>query len=194
MPYAAAAAFILLLVLVLAGFFGYVTYNDIVALNQRINRAWANIDVALKQRWDELPNLVSAVRGVMGFEQSVLTEVTRLRNSYSGDVSVPEQAATSDATSQAVRQLFATVEKYPELKSAGNVMALQSEIERLEGVIADRRELYNDSVARYNIRIRQLPAVLLANLFGWTARAFFAVADDQRTVPGVNLSGAGPTA
>ena len=189
MPYAAAVAFAVLVVVVLAGFLAFVTYNDIVALNQRINKSWANIDVALKQRFDELPNLVSAVRGVMGFEQDVLTEVTRLRNDYSGDLSVPDQAATSEATSRAVRTLFATVEHYPDLKSAANVLALQSEIERLEGVIADRRELYNDSVARYNIRIRQLPAVLLAGLFGWTPRDFFAVEEPERAPVAVNLPG-----
>jgi len=189
MPYAAVALFVLLLVVVLLGFFAFVAYNEIVALNQRINKAWANIDVALKQRFDELPSLVSAVRGMMGFEQDVLTRVTALRNAYSGEASVPEQAATSEATSQAVRQLFATVERYPDLKSATNVLALQTEIQRLESVIADRRELYNDSVARYNIRIRQLPAVLLAGLFGWQARDFFAVSDDQRQVAPVELSG-----
>ena len=188
MPYAAAALFALLVVLVLAAFFAYVTYNEIVALTQRIGKAWANIDVALKQRFDELPNLVSAVRGVMGFEQDVLTQVTRLRNAYSGDAPVAEQAATSEATSRAVRQLFATVERYPDLKSAANVLALQAEIQRLEGVIADRRELYNDSVARYNIRIRQLPAVLLAGLFGWQPKDFFTVDEGQRAVAPVDLS------
>jgi LemA protein len=187
MSFAAAAAFALLLVLVLAGFMAVVTYNEIVTLNQRINKAWANIDVALKQRFDELPNLVSAVRGVMGFEQDVLTEVTRLRNAYSGDRPVADQAATSEATSQAVRKLFATVENYPALKSSANVLALQSEIQRLEGVIADRRELYNDSVARYNIRIRQLPGVLLAGLFGWTARDFFAASESERSATAVSL-------
>ena len=123
MPFAAAGAFVAALVLVLAGFFAFVTYNDVVALGQRIDKAWANIDVALKQRFDELPNLVSAVRGVMGFEQEVLTEVTRLRNAYSSAAPVPDQAATSEATSRAVRQLFATVENYPNLKSAANVLA-----------------------------------------------------------------------
>ncbi len=190
MPYALAALFAALIVVVVAGFLVFSTYNEIVSLTQRINKAWANIDVALKQRFDELPNLVSAVRGVMGFEQDVLTEVTRLRNAYSSEVPVPQQAATSEATSQAVRRLFATVENYPNLKSAGNVLALETEIQRLESVIADRRELYNDSVARYNIRIRQVPAVLMAGIFGWTPRAFFAVSDTDRAIPPVGLSGA----
>ncbi len=188
MPYAAAAAFAVLIVLVLVGFLAYVTYNEIVALRQRIDKAWANIDVALRQRFDELPNLVAAVRGVMGFEQDVLEDVTRLRNAYSGEVPVPQQAATSEATSQAVHRLFATVENYPSLKSAANVLALQAEIQRLEDVIAGRRELYNDSVARYNIRIRQMPAVLIAGIFGWTPRAFFAATDAERGRVPVALS------
>jgi LemA protein len=188
MFYLGAGAFAVLVVLVVFGFLTFVTYNEVVALTQRINKAWANIDVALRQRFDELPNLVSAVRGVMGFEQEVLTEVTRLRNAYSGDVPVPEQAVTSEATSQAVRRLFATVENYPTLKSAANVLALQAEIQRLEDVIADRRELYNDSVARYNTRIRQVPAVLMTGLFGWLPRDFFAADEAERASRPASLS------
>jgi LemA protein len=126
----------------------------------------------------------------MGFEQDVLTEVTCLRNAYSAEVPVTQQAATSEATSQAVRRLFATVENYPSLKSAANVLALQAEIQRLEDVIADRRELYNDSVARHNTRIRQVPEVLLAGLFGWTSRDFFAVDAAERGLAKVDLSDA----
>ena len=190
MPYLAAILFIALLLLIVSGFIMFVTYNEIVALNQRIDRAWANIDVSLKQRFDELPNLVAAVRDVMGFEQQVLTDVTRLRNSYSADAPVAQQAVTSEATTDAVRRLFATVENYPSLKSAGNVLALQAEIQRLEDVIAQRRELYNDSVARYNTRIRQVPAVLMAGLFGWLPRVFFAASEAERSSVPVDLSSA----
>ena len=188
MLYLGAGAFAVLLVVAIFGFLTFVTFNEVVALTQRIDKAWANIDVALRQRFDELPNLVAAVREVMGFEQDVLTEVTRLRNAYSGDVPVPEQAATSEATSQAVRRLFATVENYPSLKSAANVLALQAEIQRLEDVIADRRELYNDSVARYNTRIRQVPAVLMTGMFGWQPRAFFVANQAERGQVPVDLT------
>ena len=133
------------------------TYNRFVALRNRIAKAWANIDVALKQRHDQLPNLVAAVRGLMAFEKDVLEEVTAARSAYRPDASIPAQAATSDATSAAVRHLFAVVEGYPEVKSAANVAALQAEIARLEDVIADRRELYNDSVFRYNTLLQQMP-------------------------------------
>jgi LemA protein len=187
MPFFAAASFAVAIVIVIVVFIAVATYNDVVALIQRIDKAWANIDVALKQRHDELPNLVAAVRDVMGFEQGVLEDVTRLRNAYDPTLPVPEQGALSAETSQAVRSLFAVVENYPALRSATNVLDLQAEVERLEGVIADRRELYNDQVYRYNTRIAQLPAVFLAGLFGWNRRAFFAAGDEDRARPDVSL-------
>ena len=158
-----------------------------VALRLRIDKAWANIDVALKQRFDQLPNLVEAVRGVMHWEQQVLTDVATARAAYSPAASIPEQAATSAATSAAVRSLFAVVERYPEVRSAANVMSLQEEIERLESMIADRRELYNDQVYRHNARIAQVPAVLLAGFFGWKPRPFFEASEADRLRPETTL-------
>jgi LemA protein len=182
-PAGLAAGFAVALVVLVVAFLVLSTYNAVVALRLRIDKAWANIDVALKQRFDQLPNLVEAVRGVMAWEQDVLTEVTRARAAYSPTAPIPEQAATSAATSAAVRSLFAVVERYPEVRSAANVLALQLEIERLEGLIADRRELYNDQVYRHNARIAQVPAVLLAWLFGWRARPFFEASDAERARP-----------
>ena len=152
-------------------FLALATYNAVVALRNRIRKAWANVDVALKQRHDVLPNLVHAVRGLMAFEQQVLVEVTERRAAYSPDDPIPQQARTSEQTSRAVRHLFAVVERYPEVRSAANVAALQEEISRLEEVIADRRELYNDQVFRYNTRIAQVPANVLGGGAGLAARA-----------------------
>ena len=171
---ALAALFGVVLVVAIAGFILLASYNTIVALRQRIDKAWSNVDVVLKQRHDQLPNLVVAVRGVMTFERDVLAEVTRARAAYSPTAPIPDQAVTSEVTSSAVRSLFAVVERYPDLKSQGNVQDLQDEIERLEGMIADRRELYNDQVYRYNTAIAQVPGVLLASLLGWKTRQFFA--------------------
>lgn len=168
------AAFAVGLVLTIVLFIVVASYNAVMALRQRIDKAWANIDVVLKQRHDQLPALVAAVRGLMAFEQDVLTEVTRARAAYSPTEPIPEQAAHSDATSAAVRSLLAVVEAYPDLKSHRNVLDLQDEIERLESMIADRRELYNDQVYRYNTRIATFPTLPLAWIFGWRPREFFA--------------------
>ncbi len=184
---AVAALFAVALLVVIVGFLGVTTYNAIVALKLRIEKAWANIDVALKQRYDELPNLVEAVRDVMAFEQDVLREVAERRAAYSDRDPIPRQAATSAATSAAVRHLFAVVERYPDVKSAANVQALQAEIARLEDVIADRRELYNDQVFRYNTRIAQVPANLFAGAFGWQPADFFATDEDERDRPSTEL-------
>jgi LemA protein len=164
------------------------TYNDIVGLAQRIDKAWANIDVALKQRYDELPNLVEAVRGLMGFEQSVLQQVTEARAGYRPDASIPQQAAVSEQTTGAVKSLLAVVEQYPDLNAHQNVMSLQAEIARLEGIIADRRELYNEMIYRYDARIQQVPAVVLASIFGWRPRPYFKADPAATTVPDTRLT------
>ena len=182
-----AAIFAVVLVAVVVGFIILTTYNAVVALRQRIDKAWSNIDVALKQRHDQLPNLVAAVRDVMAFEQDVITEVTRARAAYLPTAPIPDQAVVSEATSSAVRSLFAVVENYPDLKSQANVADLQDEIERLESMIADRRELYNDQVYRYNTRIAQVPGVVLAPLFGWQAREFFAATPEETVRPDTTL-------
>ncbi|MGZ3587967.1 MAG: LemA family protein [Candidatus Limnocylindrales bacterium] len=187
-----AAGFLISVVLAVAivavAYVALVTYNDVIGLLQRIDKAWANIDVALRQRHDELPNLVNAVRGLMGFEQAVLERVTEARAAYTREAPIPSQAATSQATSAALRSLFAVVEAYPDIKAHGNVLELQGEIQRLEGIIADRRELYNDMVYRYDTRIRQVPALLLASLFGWRPRPYFKADEADTARPDTTLT------
>src|SRR6188768_1151382 len=180
-----AAVFAVGLVLAIVLFLLVTSYNAVMALRQRIDKAWANIDVVLKQRHDQLPALVSAVRGVLQFEQDVLTEVARARAAYSSTEPIPEQAVHAEQTSAAVRSLFAVVEQYPTLRSQDNVLDLQNEIERLEGMIADRRELYNDQVYRYNTRIATFPTLFLAPIFGWRARPLFVATPEEAAVPEV---------
>ena len=182
-----AAIFAVVVVVGVVGFIVLSSYNAVVALRQRIDKAWANIDVVLKQRYDQLPNLVAAVRGLMAFERDVLVRVTEARSAYTPTAPIHDQATTSEATSAAIRSLFAVVERYPDIKSGTNVLDLQDEIERLEGMIADRRELYNDQVYRYNTRITQVPGVLLAPLFGWRPREFFAAEPGDTARPDTDL-------
>jgi LemA protein len=186
-PAAAAALFAIVLLAGVAAFFGVVTYNAVVALRNRIDKAWGNVEVTLRQRHDQLPALVDAVRDLMAFEQDVLEEVTRQRSRYVPDAPVAEQGAVSAATTAAVRTLFAVVEQYPQVRSQENVLRLQGEIERLESQIADRRELYNDQVYRYNTTIAQVPAVVLAALLGWRPRPFFDAGDAAEQPPDVAL-------
>jgi LemA protein len=186
-PVGAAALFAVLLALVVAGFFAVVTYNAVVGLRTRIDKAWGNVEVILRQRHDQLPALVDAVRDLMAFEQEVLEEVTRQRARYTPEAPVPEQGSVSAATSAAVRSLFAVVERYPGIRSQENVLRLQDSIQRLESQLADRRELYNDQVYRYNATIAQVPAVALAAVLGWRPRPFFDAGDEAARPPDVGL-------
>ena len=181
------AVFSVALVALVVGFLILETYNAVVALRLRIDKAWANIDVALKQRHDMLPSLVAAVRDLMQFEQDVLVEVTRARAAYSPTEPIPDQAAVSEATTSALRSLFAVVEQYPNIQSHQNVLDLQDEIERIEGMIADRRELYNDQVFQHNARIAQVPALLLAPIFRWEPREFFTGRPEEAARPDTEL-------
>jgi len=186
-PIVAAAIFAVVILVVVVAFITLTSYNAVVALRQRSDKAWSNIDVVLKQRHDQLPNLVSAVRGLMQYEQGVVTRVTEARAAYSPSAPIPDQAVTSEATSAAVRNLFAVVERYPDIKSAANVQDLQREIARLEDMISDRRELYNDQIYRYNTRIGQVPGNLLAPLFGWKPRQFFTADAGDTIRPDMDL-------
>jgi LemA protein len=186
-PESFAAAFAIGVLIAILGFMVVASYNAVMALRQRIDKAWANIDVSLKQRHDQLPALVSAVRGLMTFEQDVLGEVARARAAYSPTEPIPDMAAHADATSTAVRSLLAVVEAYPDLRAHQNVLDLQDEIERLESMIADRRELYNDQVYRYNTKISTLPTVFLAGIFGWRPREFFAAEAAASARPDASL-------
>jgi LemA protein len=186
-PVAVAAIFAVILLLLVGGFLAVETYNSVVGLRQRIDKAWANIEVSLQQRYDQLPALVSAVRDVMDFEEDVLEEVTRLRAAWSPAQPVGEQAEVSLATTTAVKSLLFTIERYPALRSQDNVLALQGQIERLESMIADRRELYNDQVYRHNTRIAQFPAIILAFVFAWRPRPFFDAEDAADARPSVDL-------
>ncbi len=179
------------LAVVLVGFLAVITYNDVIGLQRRCERAWANVDVALKQRHDQLPALVSAVRGAMAFEASVLEDVARARARYQPDASIHDQAVVSEATSEAVRSLLAVVEGYPTLRSHENVMALQEEIARLETLIARRRELFNEQVYQYDATIQQMPALFLRPLFGWKTVEPFSAQPDERQRPAADIQVAG---
>jgi LemA protein len=188
-PLEAAAGFTVATAGLVIGGLVLAIYNAVVALRLRVDKAWANIEVVLRQRHDQLPALVDAVRGYLAYERETLQRVTRARAAWSPAQPVHDQAVASAATTAAVRSLFAVVEHYPELRSQANVLDLQDEIERLEGIIADRRELYNDQVYRHNTRIATLPTALLAPIFGWQPREFFRTEPGEAWRPDIGLEG-----
>src|SRR5438876_10858152 len=159
-------------------------YNSLVRLRNDIDKAWANIDVLLKQRHDELPKLIETCRGYMQYEQKTLQLVVEARNAYQKAGSVPEKAQADNLLSGALKTLFAVAENYPELKANNNFMQLQNRITELEEKIADRREFYNDSVNTFNIRIQEMPDTFVAAFMNLKPRAMFKVEEaDKADVP-----------
>src|SRR5512138_3876802 len=141
-PFTLAAA--LLLLLVGTAIYAVIAYNALVATRTDCDRAWANIDVLLKQRFDELPNLVEVCKSYMKYESETLAGVVRARNEWLAAVGVPEKLDATVACHAGLRRLFAVAEGYPELKADHLFHDLQERITGLECQIADRRELYND--------------------------------------------------
>jgi LemA protein len=155
-------------------------YNSLVRLRNDIDKAWANIDVLLKQRHDELPKLIETCKGYMQYEQKTLQLVTETRAAVMRATSVSEKAQADSQLSGALKTLFAVAENYPDLKANANFLQLQKRISELEESIADRREFFNDDVNTYNIRIRQLPDVFIAGLMSLQPRDLFKVTEEDR--------------
>src|SRR5678815_1853637 len=178
MPILAAVAVLLAVVGVLA--YAVIIYNELIRLRNDNDRAWANIDVLLKQRHDEIPNLVSTVKGYMDHERQTLLAVTEARAASMSAASVTQKAQADLMMTGALRGLFAVAENYPTLKANGNFLKLQNRITELEERIADRREFFNDDVNTYNTRIHQLPEVFVARLLALQPRQLFQVSDADR--------------
>ena len=178
------------LVLFVVGLAIYIVllYNELVRLRVENDRAWANIDVLLKQRHDEVPNLVACVKGYMEHERQTLEVVTRARAASMNAASISQKAQADLFLAGALRGLFAVAERYPELKANENFLALQKRISELEERIADRREFFNDNVATYNTRIAQVPQVFLAGMMHLIPRQLFRVSDQDRQQVEVRLA------
>ncbi len=157
-----------------------ILYNGLVRLRNENDRAWANIDVLLKQRHDEIPNLVETVKGYMQHEQQTLLAVTQARAASMNAASISQKALADLQLMSALRGLFAVAENYPQLKANENFLKLQNRISELEERIADRREFFNDDVNTYNTRIAQIPDVFLANFMGLKPRQMFQVSHNDR--------------
>jgi LemA protein len=161
---------VVLLLLIFAG-----TYNRLVALRNRIDNAWSQIGVQLKRRYDQIPNLVNTVKGYAAHEKEIFEKVAEARNAAISAKTVPDQAQAENQITGALRQLFAVVEAYPDLKANQNFLALQEELTATEGRIAFARQFYNDTVLSYNNKVQQFPSRIVAGMFNFTPREFFQV-------------------
>jgi LemA protein len=181
---------LLIVLFVIAGAIGYLVmlYNGLIAVKNNVDKAWANIDVLLKQRHDELPNLLEVCKGYMKYEGDTFERVTKARSMYSQAQTVDQKAEASATMTSAVGRLLATAENYPDLKANNNFMQLQTRVSELESQIADRREFYNDSVNVFNTRIQEMPDALLAGSMNLHLRQMFQVAEEDKAPVKISFS------
>ncbi|TFG88500.1 MAG: LemA family protein [Gemmatimonadales bacterium] len=158
-------------------------YNSLVALKNAISRSWANIDVLLKQRHDELPKLVKTCEGYMQHERAIFDKLSEARGALLRAQSVGQRAEAENLLTRALGGIFAVAEAYPDLKANQGFLQLQTRISEVESQIADRREFYNDTVATFNTRLGQIPDKWVAGWLAFTpADLFHATAEDREDV------------
>ena len=154
-------------------------YNGLVAMRQRTNQAFADIDVQLKQRHDLIPNLVETVKGYAAHERGTLEAVIQARQTAIAAPGVEQKVAAENMLTGALGKLFALSESYPDLKANANFRQLQSDLSDIENKLAASRRFYNNAVQEYNTGIQQFPAALFAGIFGFSQRSFFDVGDQR---------------
>ena len=176
---------------------GMMIYNRLVRLRFQVERAWSNIDVILKQRYDELPQLIQVIEQFAQYESDIINQVTTARTQYGQASSVEEKIQASSDLSLALRGVMAIGEDYPEIKANDSFMQLQTRISSLENMIADRREVYNEMVTNFNTLIHQIPEVVVARLLSYHQQVMFKTLGEERqtvdlkmNLPGRHAKGA----
>jgi LemA protein len=160
-----------------------IIYNRLVRRRNRVDNAWAQVDVQLRRRYDLIPNLVETVKGYAAHEQETFEAVVAARNTAQQAASVADQAEAEGMVGSMLRRLFALVEQYPELRASENFQDLQRQLGETEDRIAIARQIYNDSVLTYNNTVQTVPSNLVAAIARFRTREFFEVEDDARSVP-----------
>src|SRR6201986_2919339 len=176
------SGWIVLGVIVILVLFAFGAYNRLVALSQRVNQAFADIDVQLKQRHDLIPNLVETVKGYAAHERGTLDDVIKARGAAISAQGPAQVSAAENQLSGALGKLIALSEAYPDLKANANFQQLSNELSDLENKIAASRRFFNNAVQEYNTGIQRFPAALFAASFGFSQKDYFDLGDDRKAV------------
>lgn len=159
---------------------GVVIYNKFVTLGKRAEEAWSDIDVALKKRWDLVPNLAAAVKAYAKHEKTLFSEVTKARTQTVGAGSVHEKDVADGKVKDAIGKLIAVAENYPNLRASENFRTLQTQLSEIEDTIASARKYYNGTVRNLNIKTHTFPDLMIAGVFGIKEREFFEADEEER--------------
>jgi LemA protein len=178
---------ILVVLIIILGFFLVIIYNNLIKQRNRVENAWAQIDVQLKRRSDLIPNLLETVKGYAKHEKTLFENITKARTAVMSANSVNETAEASNYLSSTLKSLFAVAENYPDLKANQNFLQLQRDLLETEDKIAYARQFYNDTVMKYNISIQTIPTNIIASLTGFQKKELFETSQAEREVPKVEF-------
>jgi LemA protein len=178
---------ILVIVVIILGLLFVIIYNKLVKQRNRVENAWAQIEVQLKRRYDLIPNLLETVKGYAKHEKTLFENITKARAAVMSANNVNETAEASNYLSSTLKSLFAVAENYPELKANQNFLQLQKDLLETEDKIAYARQFYNDTVMKYNISIQTIPTNIIASLTGFQKKELFEAAQTEREVPKVEF-------
>jgi LemA protein len=162
-------------------------YNGLVSLRNQVERAWANIDVILKQRFDLIPKLISVCEQFTQYERSTIEKIIKARGSYGTANSIDEKIKASTEMTQVIRGVFAVGEAYPDLKSSTQFAEIQKALISLETEIADRRELFNESVTNFNTRCIQFPDMIFANILNYHPLSLYHIEPSETVSPDLKM-------
>lgn len=174
MPYVIGIIIIVILIYI------FTTYNSLIRLRNKVEEAFATMDVYLKKRWDLIPNIVETVKGYAKHEQETLEGVVRLRNSAYDSMSDEDKLKTNEDLSKGIVKIMALAESYPDLKANQNFMNLSNELSKIEEDIANSRKYYNAVVRNYNNKVQMVPSNIIASMFKFTKKKMFETAEAER--------------
>lgn len=162
-------------------------YNRLIFLKFNTEKSFANIDVLLKQRADEIPNLITTVKEYVKHEKETLQRLTELRTKYINSNDSEEKVALNNDIAKAFGKIMMVAENYPDLKANNSFVLLQSRVSELEDNIADRREFFNESINMYNIGIHEFPNVILAKLINYKTKSLLIISETEKKYDGVTF-------
>lgn len=178
---------IIIVLIVVLGFYGFATYNGLVTSNEAVNNQWAQVETQYQRRFDLIPNLVESVKGIMKQEQAIFTAIADARTRYSGAQTTDEKAKAAGGVESALGRLLVITENYPQLKSAENVQTLMAQLEGTENRISIERKRFNDTVRSYNLKVKTVPSSLIAKITGFIEHAYFESVSGSEVVPTVEF-------
>ncbi|MBS1958824.1 MAG: LemA family protein [Bdellovibrionales bacterium] len=163
-------------------------YNGLISLKNQVDRGWANIDVILKQRYDEIPQLIQIIEQYVQHEKAMIQKVADARARYGSATTTEDKIKASQEMSFVLKGIVAIGEAYPDLKSNANFIQIQNRLSTLENNLADRREVYNECVTNYNTRTSQFPDVIFARMLNFQEREFFKVTENEKQLPNLKMN------